>query len=77
MSSGGSVLVGSGGPGLLGWLGLIFVVAKLAGWVSWSWWIVLAPFWIGFAIVLLALVVTAIVAVAVKEHPSVKYRRRL
>ena len=41
--------------GFLGALSLIFVVAKLAGWISWSWWLVLLPAIIGFVISILIL----------------------
>ena len=37
-------------------LGLIFIVLKVAGIITWSWWLVLAPLWIGWALfVILAL----------------------
>lgn len=36
----------SGGIGVFGVLGIVFVVLKLVGVISWSWWWVLAPFWI-------------------------------
>lgn len=34
---------GHGGIGFLGALSLIFVIAKLAGAVDWSWWVVFLP----------------------------------
>jgi hypothetical protein len=34
--------------GIFGLLTIIFVIAKLAGWIAWSWLWVLAPLWIGF-----------------------------
>lgn len=34
-------------------LGLIFVVLKLIGVINWSWWWVLAPFWISALFVIL------------------------
>jgi phosphoglycerol transferase MdoB-like AlkP superfamily enzyme len=40
----------SGGIGVLGLLGVAFVILKLCGVISWSWWWVTAPFWGGFAI---------------------------
>ncbi len=45
----------SGGVSILGLLGVVFVVMKLAGIgavASWSWWWVTAPFWGGAALVL-------------------------
>lgn len=36
-------------------LTLIFVVLKLIGTVTWSWWWVLSPLWIGYGFILLLL----------------------
>jgi hypothetical protein len=38
---------------------LAFVVLKLMGYISWSWWLVVAPSLVGIAVILLALIVTA------------------
>ena len=38
-------------------LGIVFIVLKLIGLIEWSWVWVLAPFWIGAIITILALVV--------------------
>lgn len=46
-----------GGIGCSGVLFLIFLVLKLTGLISWSWWWVTSPLWIGFALVVLALVI--------------------
>ena len=40
----------SGGVGIAGLLGVAFVILKLTGVIAWSWWWVLAPFWIPLAI---------------------------
>lgn len=40
------------GPGVGGLLGVLFVALKLTGQIDWSWFWVLAPFWIPFAIFL-------------------------
>lgn len=40
------------GLGYLGILSLIFVAAKLWGVIAWSWWLVFAPPWGPFAILL-------------------------
>lgn len=45
MSNSSSVSVGF--PGLLA---LLFIGLKLAGVITWSWWWVLSPLWIAFAI---------------------------
>lgn len=34
------------GISVLSLLGLIFIVLKLTGYIDWSWWWVLAPFWV-------------------------------
>lgn len=47
----------SGGIGVFGLLGVAFVVLKLAGIISWSWWLVLLPFYGGFVIAILIFVV--------------------
>ena len=36
---------------ILGILGLIFITLKLTGFIAWSWWWVLSPFWIPLAII--------------------------
>ena len=36
----------SGGLGFLGALSILFITLKLLGLITWSWWIVLSPFWI-------------------------------
>ncbi len=45
----------SGGMGLASWLTLIFVVAKILGYITWSWWVVFAPVWITLLVVLVIL----------------------
>ena len=32
-------------PGILGLLGIAFIVLKLVGVINWSWWWVTLPFW--------------------------------
>lgn len=45
----------SGGVGFASLLTLAFIVLKLTGTITWSWWWVLSPVWItaGFAILLI------------------------
>lgn len=55
----------AGGMSAMGLLGIVFVVLKLFGLTdvaTWSWWLVLAPFWAPLVIVLAIL---GIVAVAI------------
>lgn len=40
----------SSGVGLPSLLGVAFIVLKLTHVINWSWWWVLSPFWIGFAL---------------------------
>ena len=49
----------SGGIGFLSVLGIIFIVLKLTGNITWSWWLVLLPLYGGVAlifVILLALI---------------------
>lgn len=55
-------VVYSGGMSTLGVLGVVFVVLKLLGYISWSWVWVLAPFWIPIVLtlILLALIIPCV-----------------
>ncbi len=61
----GSSSSSSGGIGILGMLGVLFIGLKLTGYIEWSWWWVLDPFWIPvavfFAICLMIFVVLLII----------------
>lgn len=50
------------GPGILGMLGVAFVVLKLTGIIDWSWWWVTAPFWGPIALLIGLIVVVLLVA---------------
>lgn len=50
----------SGGIGILGLLGVLFVGLKLAGIITWSWWYVTLPFWGGLALVLSIFLIVAV-----------------
>lgn len=54
--------VNGGGMGLSSVLTIIFVLAKLAGFISWSWWLVFAPVLVSFTIGILILVFAMVVA---------------
>ncbi|ASD50442.1 hypothetical protein FDI24_gp160 [Acidovorax phage ACP17] len=43
---------------IIGLLGVLFVALKLIGVITWSWWLVLLPFYLGFAIFIGFLVLT-------------------
>jgi len=47
----------SGGIGFAGLLTVAFVVLKLTGYISWSWWWVLSPVWISFGVLIVVLTV--------------------
>lgn len=49
------------GVGVVGLLGVVFVVLKLTHVIGWSWWWVTLPFWGGFAIFLAVVVIGALV----------------
>ncbi len=51
-----------GGIGFSGLLTVLFIGLKLTGAISWSWWWVLSPLWIGPAIVLLIVVIWLLAA---------------
>lgn len=52
MAKSGSSSSYSGGTSIAGLLGVAFVVLKLTGVITWSWWWVTVPFWGGLALVL-------------------------
>lgn len=47
-----------GGIGVIGLLGVCFVVLKLMNIINWSWWYVTMPFWAGFAAIIALLLLT-------------------
>ena len=51
---------GSGGIGFVGLLTTLFIGLKLTNFIAWSWWWVLSPFWISFAVMLLAIAVVSV-----------------
>ena len=58
----------SGGIGFFGLLAVVFITLKLCqiGEVAnWSWWWVLSPLWIPFAIVLALVVIAGIIALVI------------
>lgn len=50
----------SGTPAL-SLLGVAFIVLKLMGYITWSWWWVLAPFWVPFAVGAVVVVILSFV----------------
>ena len=52
----------SGGKGFAGLLTVAFVVLKLCGVISWSWWWVLSPLWMSIAVLTILIVIVGIIA---------------
>ena len=52
----------SPGIGFIGLLTLIFITLKLLGQITWSWWWVLSPVWIGIVLSLFLVALTFILA---------------
>ena len=65
----------TGGIGFVGALTILFIGLKLGKVIDWSWWWVLSPLWIGFAVFLVLLVVIAVIALCVGRRPTYRYRR--
>lgn len=57
----------SGGIGFCGLLTILFIGLKLTGYIDWSWWWVLSPLWIGFAIVAVILAVCGLIVLIAKS----------
>lgn len=68
----------SGGIGVLGLLGVTFVVLKLTGVIDWSWWWVTVPFWGVLAIVLVIIISISLVSLAIEvfDRGQKKSRRQ-
>lgn len=62
-NNGETKVVRSGGISLSSILGVVFIVLKLTGVISWSWVWVLAPFWIPLALVVLILAIIIVVTI--------------
>lgn len=54
----------SGGVGFLGLLTILFIGLKLAGIITWAWWLVLLPLYAGIALFILSLFVTFMAIIA-------------
>ena len=67
----------SSGIGLFGMTFIVFLVLKLTGHITWSWWWVTAPLWGGFIVwTVVAAVLFGIVYHLEKREFEAKYRRR-
>lgn len=52
----------NGGIGFTGLLTIVFIVLKLCGVISWSWFWVLSPLWISAAVIIVLLIVIIIMS---------------
>lgn len=66
----GNASTRGGGVGFLGLLSIAFIVLKLTGVISWSWWWVLLPLWGPFAllVVLFAIILLGKICDASNER---------
>lgn len=55
------------GPGLCTLLFITFLVLKLCDVITWSWWWVTAPLWIGVAVVVVILLVFLIIYLIINK----------
>lgn len=55
----------SGGLGFSGALTIAFIILKLLGKITWSWWWVLSPIWISWSIALILLVIFVVIKIVV------------
>lgn len=62
--------MGKSGVGVLGLLGVAFVVLKLTEVIDWSWWWVLIPFWGPLVIATVIVVCWGIVMALINSKPS-------
>ena len=58
----------SGGIGFFGLLAIVFITLKLMGYITWSWWWVLAPLWAPLVVVLAIFLVIIIFALAERKR---------
>lgn len=66
----------SGGIGVFGLMGVMFIGLKLTGYVTWPWLWVLAPFWIPIAILFSVLVACSTVVGILKAIEDSRNARR-
>jgi membrane protein YdbS with pleckstrin-like domain len=62
------------GGGFSGLLFIAFLILKLCGVISWSWWWVTAPLWIPVATVIVVVVFMLIVAAIIEVVENRKWR---
>jgi len=55
-------------------LGLLFIGLKLTGYIAWSWWWVLCPFWAPIAVFVAFLAVLAVAVGGVSIYEAIRDR---
>lgn len=60
------------GLGFIGALALVFIVLKLLGKISWSWWWVLSPIWIPASICAVVIMMIFLITIIVKTIEVIK-----
>ena len=65
----------SGGIGVLGLLGIVFVTLKLCGIINWPWIYVTLPFWGGFAILIVIAAIAFVGFGSAIAYDKVKNRK--
>jgi hypothetical protein len=71
-----NIQVTSGGISFTGLLLIVFIVLKLCGVISWSWWWVISPFWIPIALILVIGLFSGILSFIGKAINRSKKKRR-
>lgn len=56
----------SGGVSVLGVIQIVFIILKLVGVISWTWWVVLIPLWITIGLTLFLVLCTIAIAMLEK-----------
>lgn len=57
----------SSGIGVLGLLGIAFVILKLTKVIDWSWWWVTLPFWGGLVLILIGFIIVILLHIFFKK----------
>ena len=58
--------------GFFGLLQIVFIGLKVTNYIDWSWWLVLLPFWLWIAIVVVYIILTAWLS---KNDPLWRFRK--
>ena len=64
----------SSGIGFFGLLTIVFITLKLLHIINWSWWLVLAPMWIGVSITLFVMLFFMAIVVVAAATPNTKFK---